>query len=212
MKRAALYLRTSTLSLHTPETLNDFRQTATLRGYQIVKQYTDRTSGNKAKHPQLDQLISDARLGCFDVIMVESLSDVAGSVRACLSVMDQLNQIGIGFVSCREGIDTSDTSMGQAMGVIVRGLVELERTLRIANVKAGMRRSKLEGVHIGRTPLAVDRTAIVRDRASGLSLTDVSKKHGISRAMVCRLVKLANGQPYSLPPRAGAPFTLAESA
>jgi len=34
----------------------------------------------------------------------------------------------------------------------------------------------------------VDRRAIVRDRLAGLSLTEVAKKHRVSRATVCRLV------------------------
>jgi hypothetical protein len=41
---------------------------------------------------------------------------------------------------------------------------------------------------IGRAPLNVDRAAIVRDRLAGLSLTEVAKKHRVSRATVCRLV------------------------
>jgi DNA invertase Pin-like site-specific DNA recombinase len=51
-----------------------------------------------------------------------------------------------------------------------------------------MRRAKLEGRRIGRAPLDVDRAAIVRDRRAGLSLTEVAKKHRVSRATVCRLV------------------------
>jgi len=48
-----------------------------------------------------------------------------------------------------------------------RLLPELERSLRIDNVKKAMRLSRLEGVLIGRRPLPVDRAAIVRDRLSG---------------------------------------------
>jgi transposase-like protein len=54
-----------------------------------------------------------------------------------------------------------------------------------------MRRAKLEGRQIGRRPLDLDRTAILRDRARGLSLTQVAKAHGISRAMVSKIVKEA---------------------
>jgi len=52
-----------------------------------------------------------------------------------------------------------------------------------------MRRAKLEGRRIGRTPLDIDREQVVSDRRSGMSLTEVVKKHHISRAPVCRLVK-----------------------
>jgi DNA invertase Pin-like site-specific DNA recombinase len=209
--RAALYLRVSNLD-QTPETLNDLRQTATLRGYQIIREYADRSSGSKAKHPNLDQLVSDARSGNFTVLVVESLSELGGSVKGCLSVLTQLLELGIGFISCQPAIDTTDATMGQGIAVTIRALSELERTLRIANVKAGMQRSKLQGMLMGRRPLEVDRTAIVRDRLSGMSLTNVGKRHGVSRAMVCRLVKLAGGQPEKHRPYTGEPLSLGVSA
>ena len=63
----------------------------------------------------------------------------------------------------------------------------------IERVRAGMRRARLEGRQIGRARLDVNREQVIRDRRSGMSLTQVAKKHGISRASVCRLVKEANG-------------------
>jgi DNA invertase Pin-like site-specific DNA recombinase len=54
-----------------------------------------------------------------------------------------------------------------------------------------MRRAKLEGRQIGRTRLDIDREQVVEDRRSGLSLTLVARKHSISRASVCRLMKEA---------------------
>jgi DNA invertase Pin-like site-specific DNA recombinase len=112
-----------------------------------------------------------------------------------------LTQLNIEFVSHRENIDTGG-ALGRAMIVIVGAFAELERNLIIERVKAGMRRARLEGTVLGRKPLDVDRAAIVRDRLS-MSLTDVSKKHGVSRGTVVRLVKLArlaDGQTNPLPP------------
>ena len=56
-------------------------------------------------------------------------------------------------------------------------------------VKSGMRLAKLQGKVIGRARLDVDREQVATDRRSGMSLTQVAKKHGISRASVCRLMK-----------------------
>jgi DNA invertase Pin-like site-specific DNA recombinase len=75
------------------------------------------------------------------------------------------------------------------MVVIVGAIAELERSLIVERVRAGMRRAKLEGRRIGRAPLDIDREQVVRDRRSGMSLRQVARKHGISRASVCRLVK-----------------------
>jgi DNA invertase Pin-like site-specific DNA recombinase len=59
-------------------------------------------------------------------------------------------------------------------------------------VRSGMRRARLEGRQIGRARLDVDREQVVTDRRAGMSLTLVARKHSISRASVCRLMKEAN--------------------
>jgi hypothetical protein len=52
-----------------------------------------------------------------------------------------------------------------------------------------MRRARLEGRQIGRARLDVNREQVVNDRRSRLSLTQVARKHSISRASVCRIMK-----------------------
>jgi DNA invertase Pin-like site-specific DNA recombinase len=70
MKRAALYLRVSTVDQHPETQLLDLRQMAAQRGYEIVQEYTDRISGVKARRPGLDQMMADARRRRFDVARV----------------------------------------------------------------------------------------------------------------------------------------------
>jgi DNA invertase Pin-like site-specific DNA recombinase len=111
--------------------------------------------------------------------------------------IDELNGMGIQFLSQREAIDT-EGALGRAIIVIVSAMAELERCIIIERVKAGMRRARLEGRQIGRSRLDVDRAQLITDRRSGMSLTQVAKKHGISRASVCRLMKGASDN--SLPP------------
>ncbi len=141
----------------------------------------------KSKRPGLDQLLADARRHRFDVVLVAAFDRVARNARHFLEVLDELSHLNIEFVSLRENIDTGGP-LGRAMVVIVGAIAELEKRLIVERVKAGMRRAKLEGRRIGRAPLNVDRAAIVRDRFAGLSLTEVAKKHRVSRATVCRLV------------------------
>jgi DNA invertase Pin-like site-specific DNA recombinase len=210
-KRAVIYLRISSLD-HNPQTLHDLQQFASQRGCEVVEAYSDRSSGTKAKRPAWDSLLADARRRKFDVVIAQSLTDVASSVKQCVEVLHQLSQLGIGFVASREEIDTTDTTMGQAMAVIVGGLAEVTRNVRIANVKEGMRRAALGGVKIGRTPLSVDRAGLIQARLAGASLTDCSKRFCVSRAYVCRVMKLVGGQPEKLPPYTGEPLSLGVSA
>ena len=187
MKRVALYLRTSTLDQHPETQLYDLRQMAAQRGYEIVREFTDQISGTKARRPGLDQLMADARRGHFDVVMAWASDRIARSVRHFLEVLDELNRLNVEYVSFREQLDTGGP-LGRAIVVIIGAIAELERNLIIERVRAGMRRAKLEGRHIGCRPLDLDREAILRDRHSGQSLGQIAKAHRISRATVHKIV------------------------
>jgi hypothetical protein len=60
-----------------------------------------------------------------------------------------------------------------------------------------MRRARLEGRHIGRRPVDVDRAAVIRERDRGQSLSQIATTHRVSRATVSRIIKLA--QPLAVP-------------
>ena len=95
-------------------------------------------------------------------------------------------------------------AMGRLFVTIISAIAELERSLVVERVKSGMRRARLEGRQIGRSRLDVDREQVIEDRRSGMSLTQVAKKHSISRASVCRLMKGATRNPEtSFPAVAG---------
>jgi len=103
------------------------------------------------------------RRGRFDVVLVWASDRIARSVKHFLDVLDELNRLGIEYVSFRENIDTGGP-LGRALVVIIGAIAELERNLIIEGVRAGMRRACLEGQHIGRNPLELDNAAIHRDR------------------------------------------------
>ena len=199
MKRAALYVRVSTVDQHPETQLHELRQFASQRGLQIVKEYTDHgVSGTRARRPGLDSMMEDARRHRFDVFVVWSCDRLARSTKHLLQVLDEISGMGIQFLSQREAIDT-EGPLGRAIIVIVSAIAELERCLIVERVRAGMRRARAEGRQIGRAPLNVDREQVVQDRLSGMSLTQVAKKHSISRASVCRLVRESALSPTSVP-------------
>jgi DNA invertase Pin-like site-specific DNA recombinase len=110
--------------------------------------------------------------------------------------MDELDCLGVEFISCRENISTSGP-MGRLFVTLISSIAELKSDLIRERVRAGMRRAKLEGKIIGRARLDMDREQVVHDRRSGMSLTGVARKHSISRASVCRLMKEANENSHS---------------
>jgi DNA invertase Pin-like site-specific DNA recombinase len=192
MKKIAIYVRVSSPDQHVESQLYDLRELAAQRGFEVVHEYEDRgVCGQKARRPGLDAMMSDARRKKFSVVLVAAFDRIARSTKNFLQIVDELDSLGIEFISRREGVATGD-AMGRLFVTIISAIAELERSLVVERVKSGMRRARLEGRQIGRARLDVDRQQVVQDRRCGMSLTLVAKKHSISRASVCRLMKEAN--------------------
>ena len=186
--RTAIYCRVSTLDQNPQTQLLDLEQLASQRGFKVVKVYTDHgISGTRTKRPGLDAMLADARRGQLDVVLVWSCDRVARSTRHLLEVLDELSRLQVQFVSFREALDTSGP-LGRAVTIIIGAIAELERSLIVERVRAGLRRARLEGRHIGRRPLELDQAAIRRDRTSGHSLREIAKTHRISTATVRRVL------------------------
>jgi DNA invertase Pin-like site-specific DNA recombinase len=127
----------------------------------------------------------------FDAILVWKLDRFGRSLKHLVTAIAELEALGVTFVSLKDNWDLG-TPSGRLMFQIVGAMCEFERSLIAERIRAGMRRRRLEGLPLGRAPLAVDHQSLVRDRLSGMSLTRVSKKYGVSRASVVRFAREAN--------------------
>jgi DNA invertase Pin-like site-specific DNA recombinase len=191
MKRCAIYARVSTSDQCVSNQLYDLRQFAAQRGFEVVCEFTDvGISGSKCRRPGLDAMLREARKRKFTVLIVAAFDRLARSTRHFLSVVDELDSLGIEFISRRENIAT-DGAIGRLFITLISAIAELEADLIRERVRAGIRRRKLEGLPVGRQPLDVDHDAIVADRLGGLSLTQTAMRYGISRASVVRFVREA---------------------
>jgi DNA invertase Pin-like site-specific DNA recombinase len=186
MERVAIYARVSTHDQHIESQLYPLRELAKRRGFEIVQEYIDvGVSGSKARRKGLDTMLADAHRRKFTIILVAAFDRVARSVKHFLTVIDELHDLGIEFISARENIDTSG-AMGRMFVTILGCISELERALIVERIKTGMHRRRLEGLPMGRAPLDIDHQSLIHDRLSGMSLTVVAKRYGVSRASVVR--------------------------
>ena len=129
MERVAIYARISTPDQHIESQLYPLRELAARRGYEVVHEYTDiGVSGSKARRSGLDALLADAHRRKFSIVLVAAFDRVARSVKHFLTVVDELNDLGIEFISARENIDTSG-AMGRMFVTIIGCIAELERSL-----------------------------------------------------------------------------------
>ena len=200
--KAAIYVCVSTADQHVSRSFTTCGNSPRSGGFEVMKEYQDcGVSGRRARRPGLDSLIVDARQKKFGGRPCGSIRPGREERQALLAGYGRVRCARHYFISRRENVDTSGP-MGRLFLTLIGSIAELESDLIRERVLAGMRRAKLEGVRIGRAPLNLDRAAIVRDRITGMTLTAVSKKWGISRSLVCKLVKRsrAGDEGSALPP------------
>ena len=128
-------------------------------------------------------MMADARRGRFDVVLVWAFDRLARSVMHFLQVLDELNHLGIQFISYQKNIDTS-TPLGQALFTIVAAVAQLERDLIRERVAAGIRVARQNGKRLGRPRVTVSMDEILRLRAEGQSSRKIAAALGIGEGTV----------------------------
>jgi DNA invertase Pin-like site-specific DNA recombinase len=188
MKKAVLYGRSSTPEQHLESQFILLRGIAAERGLELTGVYSDFGVSSKARRPGIDSLLIDARCGKFSVILIASFDRLATSIRNFWELMEEIDSLGIVLISAKEAVDTS-TPTGRTFVMALGSISQLQKSITNERIKAGMRRRKLDGLPVGRSPLVVDHDALVCDRLRGMSLTDVARKYSVSRASVVRFVR-----------------------
>jgi DNA invertase Pin-like site-specific DNA recombinase len=95
-------------------------------------------SGKKDSRPHLNRMMQDAHEPCFDVVVVWRFDRFARSVSHLLRALESFNALGIQFVSLCEQVDTS-TPTGKMVFTVLGAVAELERSLIVERVMAGLR-------------------------------------------------------------------------
>jgi DNA invertase Pin-like site-specific DNA recombinase len=188
MMRAAIYARVSTIGNgQSPEMqLRDFAEYAKRRGWTVAGEYVDvGISGAKDKRPELDRLMADAHKRRFDVVVVWRFDRFARSVSHLLRALETFQALGIEFVSLSEQMDTS-TPAGRMVFTVLGAVAELERSLIVERVKAGLRNARAKGKHLGRPRKIVDAARIAALRAQGLSWAAIGERLGLGEGTVYR--------------------------
>ena len=183
--KAALYVRVSTKEQNVHLQLAELRDYAGKRGWKIVAEYEDAgVSGGKVKRPALSRLEKDARARKFDVLIVWKLDRLGRSLQHLVTLLSDLDRLGVTFVSLRDGFDLG-TASGRLHMQIIAAMAEYERALITERVVAGMRLAKKNGKHCGRPRREVDAVRVRKLRASGASWTAIAVAVGAPRS-VCQ--------------------------
>jgi DNA invertase Pin-like site-specific DNA recombinase len=184
--RTAIYARVSTTNNGQDPRMQtrELREYCQRRGWTIAGEFVDiGISGAKEKRPELDRMIAEAHRRKFDVIVVWKFDRFARSVSHLLRALETFNALGIAFVSLSEQMDTT-TPAGKMVFTVLGAVAELERSLIVERVKAGLRNARANGVTLGRPRMVVDVAGMARLRAQGRTVRQIADQLGYSRSLV----------------------------
>jgi DNA invertase Pin-like site-specific DNA recombinase len=186
--RAAIYARVSTANNGQDPSMQtrELKEYCSRRGWELAGEYVDiGISGTKESRPELDRLMSDAHRRRFDVVAVWKFDRMARSVSHLLRVLETFGSLGIHFVSLSEAIDTA-TPAGKMVFTVLGAVAELERSLIVERVRAGLRNARAKGKRLGRPCVVVDGSRIAALRVKGLSWRDIASELGTSERSIRR--------------------------
>jgi DNA invertase Pin-like site-specific DNA recombinase len=152
MFRAGLYARVSTNDQQTlPTESRAMREYAARRGWAIALQVREVGSG-AVKREAREKLLEAARRREIDVVRVWRLDRWGRSVTDLLATLQELEHLGVGFVSLTEALDLT-TPAGRAMAAMLAVFAAFEREVLQERTKAAwLMRGKTGSRWVGRRP------------------------------------------------------------
>ena len=186
--RAGLYARVSTHDQQTlPLQIRALREYAAKRGWTIVAQIKEVGSGASQRELR-EALLATARRREIDVVMVWRLDRWGRSVADLVSTLQELQHLGVGFVSLTEALDLT-TPAGRAMAGLLAVFAEFEREILRERVRAGLAHARLNGKRLGRPPSVVHKAIETRKLyRQGISKSEIARTLNIGRTSVRRLL------------------------
>ncbi len=197
--RAAIYARVSTFDQEPENQLAEVRRYVNARGWSAVEHVDRGISGAKDRRPALDEMLRDARRRRFDVVVVWRLDRLGRNLRHLVVLLEELQALGVAFVSLNEGIDAT-TPAGKLQMHILGAIAEFERARMAERVKAGLQRARAQGKRLGRPRLS-PATVVV----PGGSVREAARVWGVSKSTAARWIAAGrqSGEPTTVVTPAG---------
>src|SRR5947199_2967497 len=186
--RAGLYARVSTNDQQTlPMQSRAMREYAARRGWTITAQVREVGAG-AAKREAREKLLEAARRREIDVVLVWRLDRWGRSVTDLLVTLQELEHLGVGFVSLTEALDLT-TPAGRAMAGLLAIFAEFEREILRERTRAGLAQARLNGKRLGRPATAALHTAEIRKlHRAGVSKAEIARRLQVGRTSVRRIL------------------------
>jgi DNA invertase Pin-like site-specific DNA recombinase len=188
MFRAGLYARVSTNDQQTiPLQMRALREYAARRGWTVAMQVREIGSGASARELR-EKIVEAARRRQIDVVLVWRLDRWGRSVTDLLATLQELEHLGVGFVSLTEALDLT-TPAGRAMAGLLAVFAEFEREILRERVRAGLAHARRNGKRLGRPSTAAAHASEVGGLyRQGVSKSEIARRLQIGRTSVRRIL------------------------
>ena len=188
MFRAGLYARVSTDEQQTMAMQNRaMREYAARRGWTIAMQVRGVNSG-PARREARERLLDAARRREIDLVLVWRLDRWGRSVTDLLATLQELEHLGVNFVSLTEALDLT-TPAGRAMAGLLAIFAEFEREILRERTRAGLEHARQNGQRLGRPVTAAIHTAEIRKlHRAGVAKAEIARRLQIGRTSVRRIL------------------------
>ncbi len=132
VNRVVSYGRVSTLEqtrgVSIEAQLERLRNYSRFKEWTVAREFTDGGwSGKDDNRPGLRSLISAARRGDVDVVIVTKIDRLMRNTRLLLQYVDEFKKLGIRFIATDDNIDTGEGKTRQLMLTILAGVAQWER-------------------------------------------------------------------------------------
>jgi putative DNA-invertase from lambdoid prophage Rac len=167
--RAAVYARVSTAGQTCENQLLELRHYAAVRGWSTTEYVDVGVSGSKDRRAALDELLAAARRRQVDIVICWRLDRLGRNLRHLVLLFEELQALGVSFVSLGEGIDCT-TPAGKLQLHILAALAEFERERIRERIHAGLARARRQGQKLGRRRRRISESDL--ERVTGLSVRE----------------------------------------
>jgi putative DNA-invertase from lambdoid prophage Rac len=189
MFRAGLYARVSTNDQQTlPMQMRALREYVARRKWTIALEIREIGSGAVERRSR-EQLMEAARRRAIDVVLVWRLDRWGRSVTDLLATLQELEHLGVGFVSLTEALDLT-TPAGRAMAGLLAIFAEFEREILRERTRAGLAEARENGTRLGRPMTAGLQAAAIRKLYNdGVAKAEIARQLQIGRTSVRRILE-----------------------
>jgi len=160
--------------------------------------YRDRFTGTTMERPGLERLLADVRSGKVSKVCVWRLDRLGRTAKGLLTLLDELQVLGVGFVSLREGFDLA-TPAGRLMAGVLASVAAYETEVRKERQLAGIAKAKADGKSWGgrkagtRVRLTEEKEAVIHHlHDQGKTVASISRLVGLTRRTIYKALRRAS--------------------